>query len=345
MSELELQDSILRHALELQRLSAFEEAEAEAILRELERELRALLHSHNLNAATRREVTALLKQAEKAIQARYAAVATSLDTRGLVILVAERTVDTLKLIAPTVAALSPERLASLADNVLIDGAPSKAWWAKQAEDTAFKFAAQVRQGIINGETQERIVARISGRMGEPGIMEIARRNARALVHSSVMTAANDARVATFRNNSDMFKGVRWLATLDPKSCPVCAALDGQEWTLDGDKLNETTVDFRSPPAHWNCRCTLTGIPRTDAIDEAFPGMSEALAGLGGRSSSFGPTGPDTSFEGFFSRLSPAQQDAMFGKGRATLWRAGKITIRDMISGTGRELTLDELKAA
>lgn len=345
MSEVELQDSILRAALQLQRLSAHEQAEAEAILHELERELRALLNSQNLSASGRREIKALIKAAEDAIQARYATVATSLDTRGLVVLVAERTVETLSIISPAISSLTPERLASLADEVLIDGAPSKAWWAKQAEDTAFKFAGQVRQGIINGETQERIVQRIVGRGGEPGIMEIARRNARALVHSSVMTAANDARMATFRKNADMFKGVRWLATLDPKSCPVCAALDGQEWTLDGDKLKGTTVDFRSPPAHWNCRCTLTAIPRTDAIDEVFPGMSKAIAGLGGRSSSFGPTGPDTSFAGFFARLSPAQQDAMFGKGRAALWRAGKITIRDMVSGTGRELTLDELKAA
>jgi hypothetical protein len=53
------------------------------------------------------------------------------------------------------------------------------------------------------------------------------------VHSSVMSAANDARLATFRRNARFIKGVRWLATLDGHVCVRCAALDGQAWDLDG----------------------------------------------------------------------------------------------------------------
>jgi hypothetical protein len=211
--ERELQDAILRHALELQRLSAHEEAEAEAILRELERELRMLLQSQTLSDMDKREIEALVKEAETAINARYATVAGTLDTHGLVVLVSERTVEAMQGLG-TVRTVTAETLASLSRNVLIQGAPSSAWWDKQAEDTAFKFAQQVRQGVINGETNERIVSRIVGRAAEPGIMDIARRNARALVHSSVMSAANDARLATFRRNARFIKGVRWLATLD-----------------------------------------------------------------------------------------------------------------------------------
>jgi hypothetical protein len=336
VSEIELMDAILRTALELQRVSAFEEAEAEAILRELERELRALLNSRTLNAASKREIAALIKQAEAAIDARYATVATSVDTKGLVMLVSERTVEALKIIAPDVARVTAQTLASLADDVLIDGAPSSAWWARQSEDTAFKFAAQVRQGVINGETNERIVARIVGRATEPGIMDVARRNARALVHSSVMSAANDARLATFRANARLFKGVRWLSTLDSKSCVVCAALDRQSWDLEGAKLPGTTLDFEAPPKHWSCRCTLTGIPR-----------SEPASGpkIGARASSEGPVAVDTTFDAFLKRQSPAFIERVLGKRRADLYRAGKITLRDLVSGTGRELTLDELRAA
>ena len=47
MSEIELQDMILRNALELLRLSAGEQAEVDAILRELERELKLLMESRN----------------------------------------------------------------------------------------------------------------------------------------------------------------------------------------------------------------------------------------------------------------------------------------------------------
>jgi hypothetical protein len=334
MSEIELQDAILRHALELQRISAYDEAEAEEILRQLEAELRALLNSQTLNEATKREIAALIRQADDAINARYAAVSTTIDTHGLVLLVSERTVETLKIIAPEIAKPTAETLASLADHVLIQGSPAKDWWAKQAEDTAFKFAAEVRKGVINGDTNERIVARIVGRPTEPGIMDIARRNARALVHSSVMSAANDARLATFRKNARFIKGVRWLATLDGHVCVRCAALDGQAWDLDGQKLKGTKVEFQAPPIHWNDRCVLSPIPKSE---------SDEGPAIGERASSQGPVPASMTFAQFFDRLSPAQQDEIFGKTRAQMMRDGKLTVRDLVSGTGRELSLDELR--
>jgi hypothetical protein len=47
---------ILRHSLELLRLSAGEQAKAEGILRELERELKLLLQSRTLSEASKREI-------------------------------------------------------------------------------------------------------------------------------------------------------------------------------------------------------------------------------------------------------------------------------------------------
>lgn len=337
MSEIELQEAILRLAIELQRLSAHEAAEAEAILRELEQDLRQLLNSRTLSEATKRELEALAKQAEKAIAARYGTIAGTLDTHGLVVLVSERTVEAMQALG-TVARVSAETLASLADSVLIEGAPTADWWEKQAEDTAFKFAAQVRQGVINGETNEQIVARVAGSRADPGILGVARRNARALVHSSVMAAANDARLATYRKNSRLIAGVRWLATLDGHTCARCAALDGQAWDLDGKKLKGTKVDFQAPPIHWNDRCVLSPIPKSFRdlgldIDEPEPGQ---------RASSQGPISGSMTFDQWFARQSRAQQDAQFGPTRAEMFRRGRITVRDLVSGTGRELSLDEL---
>ena len=36
-------------------------------------------------------------------------------------------------------------------------------------------------------------------------------------------------------------------------------------------------------------------------------------------------------------------DEQLGAGRAQLWREGKITLKDLLDGKGRELTLDELR--
>lgn len=338
MSEIELRDAILRNALQLQRLSANDEASALVILRELEHELRRLLATADLNEAGKRQVKALIDAADGAINARFDTIADVVDVRGIIVYVAEHTAEALAAAIPANSALTQERLASLAKDVLIDGSPAKAWWARQAEDTTFRFAAAVRQGVINGETQERIVARI---VGEEGFMLTTRRNVRSLVHSSVMTAANTARLATYRNNADHIAGVKWLATLDSHTCVQCAALDGAEWTLDGEPLGATTLAFRSPPAHFACRCVHTPIPAS--LEDVLPGFDAALAAVSQRASSNGPVAGDTTFASFLKRQSPAFIDDVLGKRRADLFLAGKITLSDLVSGTGRPLTLQELR--
>lgn len=341
MTEQALQDAILRHSLQILRLSAGEQSKVDAIMRELERELRDLLQTGNLTGAGKREVEALIKQAGEAINTGYSRAGASVDTHALAIIVAERAQEIIQDVLPTAVKLpSDSLLMHLGKDVLIDGAPTGAWWAKQSEDLAFKFAAQVRQGMVNGETQERIVGRVTGRRDEPGIMDIARRNARALVHSSVMSATNRARLETFRRNARLIKGVRWLATLDGHTCLRCAALDGQAWNLDGENLPGTKIEFIAPPIHFGDRCVLSPIPKTFRdiglnIDEPTD------AGM--RASSLGPVHGKTTFDDFLKRQSAEFVEQTLGKARADLWRAGKITVRDLVSGTGRELTLNELR--
>lgn len=340
MTEQALQDSILRHSLQLLRLSAGEQADVDKILVELTEELRLLMQTADLTDATKRDLAKLIAQAEEAIGTGYLRAGASVDTHTLAVIVAEQTQELVENVIPAQVRLpTAAQLLSLSNNVLIDGAPSSAWWARQGEDTAFRFAAQVRQGVVNGETQERIVQRIVGRRGEPGIMDVARRNARSLVHSSVMTAANQARLATFRKNSRLIAGVRWLATLDGHTCPRCAALDGQAWNLDGEKLKGTTVAFMTPPIHFGDRCVLSPVPKTFRdiglnIDEPDEGE---------RASSLGPVHGKTTFDDFLRRQSPEFVNSVLGKERAALWASGKITVRDLVSGTGRELSLNELR--
>lgn len=343
MSEIELRDHILRTALQLQRLAAGDQAKADAMMRELIAELKQLLNANALSEAGKAEINALVTDAEQSITTTYSRIATVTDTHALALIVADKTVQALEDVFPVnIAAPTAERLASLTKDVLIDGAPSSAWWDKQAEDTAFKFAAQVRQGVINGETNERIVARVAGGRSDVGVLDIARRNARALVHSSVMAAANDARLATFRKNAKLIDGVRWLSTLDSHTCLVCAALDGQAWDLDGAKLKGTAIDFTAPPKHWNCRCVLSPVPKSFA-DLGIP--IEEPADTGVRASSEGPVPATTSFDDFLKRQSPAFVSKVLGTKRAELFKAGKLTLTDLVSGTGRELTLEELHAA
>ena len=343
MSEIELRDAILRLALQLQRMTAGDQAKADQLMRELIADLKQLLQSNALSEAGKAEINALIKDAEKSITATYAQIAKVTDTHALALVVADKTVEALEDVIPLVIGKpTPEVLASLTKDVLIDGAPSSAWWTRQAEKTAFDFAREVRVGVINGDTNERIVQRIVGSRTEPGIMDVARRNARALVHSSVMSAANDARLATYRKNAKLIAGVRFLATLDSHTCVQCSAHDGAAWDLDGKRIQGTKIYFDPPSLHWNCRCVLSPIPKSfRELGIDIPEPDET----GERASSEGPVAATTTFADFLDRQSPAFIEKVLGAKRAAMFRDGKLTLSDLVSGTGRELTLDELESA
>jgi hypothetical protein len=87
---------------------------AYAILRELERDLKMLLQSRTISETTKREIEALAAEAEGAINARYAPIAGTLDTHGLVVLVSERTVEAMQALG-AVKSVTAETLASLVE--------------------------------------------------------------------------------------------------------------------------------------------------------------------------------------------------------------------------------------
>lgn len=341
MTEQATADAILRTALELQRLSANDEQEALRIMRRLERELRDLLNSGELSEAGRRQIRELVSSADAAITGRYEDLAKVVQADDIVLLVADRTAQAMRNLNASAAVPSAARLASLSRDVLIQGAPSSAWWARQAEDLSFKFAAEVRQGVILEETNEQIVTRIVGRRGEPGILDTSRRNARALVHSSVMSAANQARMETYKKNNRFASGVKWLATLDSNTCIECMALDGSQWDFDGNPIGDTSITFRVPPAHWNCRCVATPIPKSLDSILGTTGIDESIRRQSRRASSEGPI-TDMDFASFLRRQDTAFVEDVLGPGRAQLWQQGKITLTDLVSGTGRPLTLDQI---
>jgi hypothetical protein len=228
---------------------------------------------------------------------------------------------------------------------LIEGGESADWRAKQSNDLAFKFAAQVRQGIAQNETMTQIVRRVAGseKLGIPGIFEGARQNAFALVHTSVMQVAADARLATYRANSDIIKGVRQISVMDGHATPTCVAYSGGEWDLNGNPINGTTLPFNGgPPRHWGCRSVLTSITKTFK-ELGIKGLPE-LPDTGERASDLGPIDRKTTMDQFLKMHDTEWQDEMLGKGKAKLWRDGKITLQQLVSGEGRELSLAQLKA-
>ncbi len=340
-----LADRALTRQLYLQRFSAGEKKKVLAVLVDMRKELVAKLRAGNVTDFSRDRLKKLLSDCNAIIKQGYNDIQTKLDLDGLAEVEAEAAIRPLVAVGLEASLPTAAVMKSLVSNSLIEGAPSAGWWAKQSDDMAFKFSAQVRQGIAQGETMQQIVRRIAGskKLGTPGLFEEARKNSFALVHTSVMQVSADARLATYKANSDVIKGVRQLSVMDSRTSAVCVAYSGAEWDLDGNPINGTTLPFKGgPPRHWGCRSVLTSITKTFK-ELGIKGLPE-LPDTGERASDLGPIDRKTTMDQFLKMHDTEWQDKMLGKGKAQLWRDGKITLSQLVDGTGRELTLEELKA-
>lgn len=330
-----LKDDVLHQALTLFRYTASATAAAVNRLKAMEAKLIKTL-SRPLDRVTKAITKEVIAEADAAIADTYTLIQNEISFADVGEIVAKSTGQSLQIVLGSEAkGLTDAYFKSLQSNVLIEGSPAADWWAAQSDDVKFKFAGQVRQGLANAETNQQIIARIVGKNGAPGIMDVARRDAAALVQTSVQAVANDARLSVFQNNADILQGVRQLSTLDSHTSLICIAYSNCEWDLEGNPINGTTLPFNGgPPRHFNCRSLLVGISKNATLRNR----------QGNRASDEGPIDRKISFDDFLKRKSPEYVDEMLGKGRADLWRSGSITLKDLVNGQGRPLTLKELQA-
>lgn len=329
-----LADLLITHGVNLLRLAAGYQRDVLALLRALEIDLiRKLVGAPVLTQVSRQRLLDLLAETRSAIAQTYIEAHKAVDLEAIAAAEAAHTRRAFAVAGQlTVGLPSASTMRALVSNMLIQGAPSAEWWSRQGQDTAFRFSSAVRLGVAQGETNAQIVARIRGTRTVPGVMEVSRRNAEALVRSSVQTVANAARLQTFLENADVVDGVRQLSTLDGRTSDVCVAYSGAEWDLDGNPINGTKLPFNGgPPRHWNCRSVLTPI------------VNLGIDFRPSRASMDGQVRGDMTFAEWLSGKSKAFQDDLLGPGRAELFREGKITLQQLLDQRGRPLTLEQLR--
>lgn len=334
-------DDVLHQSLNIFRFKAAKQTEIAKRLKALEKQLIKELSGPLLSDSRRDDINKFLKNSGGIIAEHYEKASSGLELNKLSETVAGNTSKSLKIFLGDEAPKIPSSMyfKSVMSDVLIKGHAVKDWWSEQSRQTAFKFAGEVRQGLANAETNQQIIARIVGTKAVPGIMPIARNNAAALVQTSVMAVANDARLSTFQANSDIIKGLQVVATLDGHTCVICMGYSGAEYELDGTPLNDAPALNGGPPWHFNDRCVL--VPITKTFKEL--GLDIPESEFTTRASDLGQVDSKTTFDDFLQRKGKAYQDEMLGEGRADLWRDGKITTRDLIDGKGRPLTLNQLQ--
>lgn len=208
------------------------------------------------------------------------------------------------------------------------------WSAGIEADKMTRIRDALRMGYIEGQTISQMVQRIRGtraRGYEDGIIEIDRRNAAAMVRTATAHVASFTRQRFYEQNADLIKGLRWTSTLDGRTSPVCQSRDGAIYPVNSGPR---------PPAHWGCRSTMT--PVLKSWREMGIDMDELPAST--RASMDGQVPADMTYQQWLKKQSPDRQNEILGPTRAKLFRDGGVKLDRFIDQSGRELTIEELRA-
>ena len=366
-------DKIMAHAVDLDRFASGTSRRVADYLDALSQELEDKIRAAGLDGketVKRARQEALIAQARKSISKVYK---TTVDyVNGHITELVDIEAKWLGKLIPTVfevlvesVVLTPAQLKRLTDTTMLRGMPQKEWWDQQTTKLRNSFAQQVRLGVGAGETTDQIVSRIRGaatgkvrvvdidgekvivqqRIG--GIMSVSKRDAEALVRTSIQTVSNAVRDETIDANQDIVRARMAVATLDLRTTDLCKSRDGALWGLDGKPLSESPVkiDYPGPPPwHFNCRTTIVPITKSwkELGGKLKDGAEEKISDRE-RASMDGQVPAKLTYEQWLKTKPKSVQVEVLGPGRWQLWNDGKITFADLVDTSGRPLTLEQLR--
>lgn len=203
-------------------------------------------------------------------------------------------------------------------------------YAGMTARTRAAVRSAINIGLVEGESTSQIVRRLRGSSVNPGgVLAASRTEARRIVRTAVNHTTTQARELTYDDNSDLVKGVRWVATLDSRTSRICISLDGQVFKLD---------EGPRPPAHHNCRSTTT--PVIKSWKELGINLPDAPRGT--RASLNGQVPADTTYPDWLKSQPIPVQNEVLGRRLATEWRAGRVTVDKFIDSQYRPLSLKDI---
>lgn len=379
----DLADEYTVFAVNLERYKVSVRRDVLKVLRAMENDIVKRLAKLDPTAVStgrqRKRLDNLLKQVRETIETRHKQARQALEG-GYRELAKVEDGHTRKALAAAVGvpvgntALTPDQLKAIAGKVLIEGAPSREWWARQSRETLRRFTDAMRLGLSQGETLGDLVRRVRGSKKanyNDGIMALSYRNAEAIVRTSVQAVANQARIDSFSNNADVIKAVQQRSTLDGRTTDICKAYSGLQWSVpDYEPLGHSLPFNGGPPRHWNCRSTLVPVTRSwselaqrkirtpagGTVKGANKYFERQLAAKGlspeaiarakrnAQASMDGQVPEDWNYEAWLKRKPVEFQKEILGQAKYDLWKRGKLTFKDLVDQSGRPLSVDELRA-
>jgi SPP1 gp7 family putative phage head morphogenesis protein len=211
---------------------------------------------------------------------------------------------------------------------LIQGALLASWFAKLSADAYFRVSTQMRIGYGSGD--KTVIDKVESQL------KTNKSSTLTIVSNSIRTVASVAREEVYKKNYSVLKGKLYVAVLDNRTSLQCIAYDGSVYDMDNKPIGKESLPYRDLPAHFNCRSMY--IPILKSFKEI--GLPEIPKST--RSSMDGQVPEDMNFKDFLEKKGKAFQDEVLGKGKAQLWRDGKITLQQLLDQSGNPIPLKEL---
>lgn len=327
----DLAQAIISRELNLNRFDADLRIRVNQELNKLDKDILAQLRGNPSNW-NRTEFNEKLKNVRKVINDYYNEILamTSEDMAGISeseAIFLQSTINELADTALIPEIPSKEQLSKLSASSVIQGALLASWWIKQAADTYFRISTQARIAYGSGEKD------ISDRVSDQ--LKVSKRNAESVVRTAVRTVASNTREKLYAINSSIFKGKLYVAVLDNRTSIQCIAYDGSTYDMDNKPIGKKSLPYRELPAHFNCRSIY--VPILKSAKEIGFDIPRST-----RSSMDGQVPEETTFKDFLEKKGEAFQDEVLGKGKAKLWRDGKITLQQLLDQSGNPIPLSEL---
>ena len=212
-------------------------------------------------------------------------------------------------------------------NTLINGSTIQETVERFVSDFDGKITQELRIGISNGETISQLTQRARG------VIQTKSNNAQMIARTVQTAVSAEIRETTFDENSDIVKGYEWVSVLDTRTSDICKALDGTVYELDDPKR-------RVPPAHPNCRSTIT--PVLKSWKELGINANELSAGtrrdMDGKS-----VDAELDYSEWLKTQDDKVQNEALGVEKAKLFRENNLDMKDFVNRIGSPLTVDEVK--
>lgn len=230
----------------------------------------------------------------------------------------------LEMIAP-----APNLIESAIFEKPFDGEIMSDWFNRLEAPWRDGIYRDFRSGLLQGKTIPQMAKFVrEGNIGafSVGNIKKAIRDSKAVVRTASTMVTNRAREMTYTENTDLIKGVRYVAFIDIRTTLICMNLNGNLYPV-GEGLR--------PPQHWNCRSTT--IPEVKSWREmGLPGDDSRFNGRPALQA-------EQSIDEIAKGWSEAEQNKRLGPVRAQLWRDGKVdSLQDFMASTTRVKTLKEM---